>query len=158
MKTIPLTKGKVALVDDDDYNEMSKHKWFVSVGKHTCYATRHPKGSSIVRKGLIRMHREIARPAHGLGVDHKNGNGLDNRRSNLRVCSLCQNNQNRKGKSGKFKGVRKSQSSVNPFSAIIKVNKVRIYLGCFPDEISAAHAYDRAAVYYHGQFAKLNFP
>jgi hypothetical protein len=85
-KLIPLTQGKFAIVDAEDYERLSKYKWHVDKGDSTYYAAR-----GIVGKNF-RMHREILNAPEGLVVDHRNHNGLDNRKKNLRLCTRSQNN------------------------------------------------------------------
>ncbi len=106
------------------------------------------------------MHRVIKGAKAGQSVDHVNGNGLDNRRSNLRLCAHAENLRNRKihknNKSG-FKGVRKRKES-SLWRAEIRSNHKFYFLGNFHSAEEAAHAYDAAALKLHGEFARLNFP
>lgn len=158
MKLLQTFKNCIIKVDDEDYKWLSQYKWYCSNG----YAQRYNgKGE---RPYLIRMHREIMEyygyDIRDLMVDHKNGNPLDNRKSNLRVATHSQNLINR-GKpvhnTSGYKGVsfRKSE---NCYEAYITVRKKRIRLGLFDDIIKAAKAYDYAALKYHKEFAVLNFP
>jgi len=175
MKEIKLTQGKVAIIDDEDYDLLSGYKWQATNNRnYTFYAIR-----SIVidgKKTAISMHREIMSVTdRNINVDHKDGNGLNNQRSNLRVCTNAQNKWNRgasKNSKSKYKGVGvwdystkvKLKSGIKiytypiKYSAIICVNKVKIFLGFFKSEIEAAEAYDEAAIKYHGEFANINFP
>jgi hypothetical protein len=97
-RLIPLTHGEVAMVDAEDFEELSKYKWSLARGR---YAVRREKGKTIL------MHRVIMKPPDGMVVDHFDGNGLNNRRSNLRICTPQQNNYNSRprGGSSAFKGV-----------------------------------------------------
>lgn len=113
------------------------------------------------------MHRLILGLAPGQVGDHRNGNGLDNRRENLRMATYSQNNQNARPSSKKaspFKGVSircnrfGGRYKARPWAAEIHVDGRKIGLGSFPDEVSAAKAYDVAAREHFGEFAKLNFP
>ena len=157
MKRIPLTQGKVALVDDDFYEYLNQFKWCVKKNRDTFYAIRH-----VMKKGntkRIWMHREILNSPEGMLTDHRDGDGLNNQRSNLRVCSHVQNNRNRRMRldnSSGYKGVqwRKDREK---WRAIIKVGQKLKHIGNFTSKIEAAKAYDKAAKKYFGKFAKLNF-
>jgi hypothetical protein len=105
------------------------------------------------------LHRFLLDSPKGI-IDHVNGNGLDNRKANLRLTNATGNNQNcrkRAGTSSKYKGIHFS-SKENKFKAQIQVNKKKLSLGTYKNEIEAALAYDRAAIAYFGEFANLNFP
>jgi len=96
MKTIPLTQGKVALVDDEDYEELMKHKWYASHEGNGWYAKRKgPRHGG--RQTMIYMHRALMAGDSPLEVDHINGDGLDNRRANLRLVTKSGNARNRQG-------------------------------------------------------------
>ena len=142
-KLIPLTQGKFAIVDAEDYERLSKYKWHVDKGDSTYYAAR-----SIVGKNF-RMHREILNAPEGLVVDHRNHNGLDNRRENLRLCTVAENNMNRRpskraNKSSRFKGVSWDKRR-RCYQAYIQQNGKLIKIGRFKSEIDAAKAYDEKA-------------
>ena len=104
------------------------------------------------------MHRYIMKPTNELVVDHRDCDGLNNQRSNLRVCSVAQNamNQRKKASASKYKGVWLTKG-VRKFGASIKIQQKRIYLGCFKTLEDAARAYDIAAKIYFGEFARPNF-
>lgn len=139
MKEIPLTQGKVALVDDEDYLELSKYKWQVRMYPKTGYATRAERiGGNVVH---YRMHRLIMRPPYGKDIDHINGNGLDNRRENLRIVSRRKNLQNRHTpKTSQYPGVswynRKKR-----WKGDIRYNGKSRHLGYYKDELEAATVY-----------------
>ncbi len=157
MREIELTQGKVALVDDEDYAELSKHKWHAAkIGKRW-YASRNV-GKRPYRRQVY-MHRQILNPPPGFECDHINGNGLDNRRCNLRVCTHSQNLQNQRigGGASEFKGVHWYKRD-KIWHAQIKHSGKRHHLGVFTDETDAARAYDTAAREHFGNFARLNFP
>lgn len=154
-REIPLTHGLFAIVDDGDYEFLSGFRWFADKGGNTFYARRNSAGSN-VRK--IRMHREIMRAGSEEEVDHINGNGLDNRRSNLRICNHSENQRN--GKKYKnnttgYKGVSWHKQH-KKYYAKIRVNNKDIFLGLFLNPEDAARAYNKAAIIFHGEFAKLN--
>lgn len=153
---IPLPSGHVALVDDDDFSSVSGTPWHVHKGPGGLfYAVWQPYlggGRKGARRGRVFLHHMIVgMPPDGMVIDHRNGNGLDNRRGNLRVCSHSRNGQNQKPRAGRLKGV----------SVAGRGFQVRIagkYLGCYRTEIEAALAYDHAAKQTFGEFARLNFP
>lgn len=155
-KEIQLTQGKVALIDDEDYAEISKHKWGISHG----YAHRAVSNSEYFSgKTHISMHVQIMK-SDGDIVDHINGNRLDNRKCNLRLCTHRQNIINSKKRSNsasKYKGVNKHQKGWQVF---IWNGVKNIHLGIFEkdNEVEAAKAYDKAAKEMHGKYAHLNFP
>ena len=158
VKEIQLTQGKVALVDDADYEYLSQWKWHAQLIKGRWYARRS------IRKGFpkqisLSMHQVILNTPNGMESDHKNGNGLDNQRHNLRVCTKYKNmyNQNiqTRSKSSKFKGVYWSKK-YRKWVAQIRVNHKAIWLGQFNSEIEAANTYNMAAKRIFGEFAKLN--
>ena len=160
MKRIKLTQGKFALVDDADFEWLSQWKWVSHKHRSTFYAMRHNENWS--KTEFIGMHREILGLKRGDGKlgDHRNRNGLDNRRSNLRICTGAENLQNRgktKNNTSGYKGV--SWHKQNKYwVAQLHKNGKHIHAGCYKDKITAARAYDIAAIQYFGEFAYLNFP
>lgn len=157
MKRIALTQGKFASVDNSDFEELSKFKWYASKAHKTYYANR-AKGSK-GKQVRIAMHRQILSAPKGSFVDHCNHNGLDNRRSNIRLCTHADNMRNRErnrdNRSG-FKGVT-WDSHHKKWRANIQVNGKDFYLGYFFCIVKAAKAYDYIAKRYFGEFAYLNF-
>lgn len=160
MREIHLSKGQVAIIDDCDFDLVAGIKWYALKKKYQSrtdwYAVATKLNGST---SSLRMHRLITNAVAGQMVDHKNGNGLDNRRPNLRICTCSQNNQNRRRlstKSSQFKGVRWHKQT-SRWESRIMLNKVSIYLGCFTNEHDAAIAYDAAARNYFGEFALTNF-
>jgi hypothetical protein len=159
-RRIPLTHGKCAIVDPEDFERFNRHKWYAVKSGNTFYAIRcfHRAGKTI----YVRMHREIiGLPGH-LVADHINHNGLDNRKANLRPATRAQNNYNRsiikrEDSTSKYKGVAWKKEN-EKWNAQIHFKGECIFLGYFKDEIQAAKAYDEAAKKYYGQFASLNFP
>jgi len=156
MKQIPLTKGKFALVDDEDYKYLNQFKWWAKKGKKNFYAVR--KNYSYKKPKLIRMHREIMNPPENMFIDHINHNGLDNQRKNLRIVTNQQNMMNqqlRKNTSSKFKGVRFFKLN-KLWQSYIGHNQKQIHIGFFKKEIDAAIAYNQKAKELFGSYALLN--
>lgn len=150
MKRIKLTQGKYTLVDDDDFTELNKNKWYAKKAGRTFYATRNEKG--------IRMHRVIMNPPKNMEVDHKDGDGLNNQKSNLRICTHSQNAKNKgKRKSNKsgYKGVCWDEHS-KKWHAQIVFNKKTKHLGKFTSKLLAYEAYCKACKKYHGEFYNIN--
>lgn len=157
-REIPLGNGGVAIVDEVDFVRLGGFKWSADrVGRCT-YASRFVGTPPNRRK--IYLHREILKPKTGKLVDHINGDGLDNRRENLRICTKGQNQRNQRkqiGTSSRFKGVSFDKSR-GSWTAYISINGKRKVLGRFGQEEVAAREYDAAAKKHYGDFAKLNFP
>lgn len=155
IRYIPLTRGLHAIVDAEDYEWLSKYKWSVQPAAcgETWYAKRTYRGH------LVLMHRLIMKPPKGMFVDHINGNGLDNRRCNLRICTPMQNSCNR----SKMRGAAYKYVGVTPCGKrtyqVTVMHKGKTYReGPFTDEVEAAKARDRLALKHHGPYAHLNFP
>lgn len=152
MKFILIYGGKESLVDDEDFQILSGFKW--SIDGHG-YATR-----GIVtgpnKTTSVKMHRQIMRliPGDGKLVDHINGNKIDNRKENLRLCTVSENARNRgptKFNSLGLKGVKKRK---NKFSANIMADGISHYLGVFDNKEDAAYAYAEASKKLHLKFSK----
>jgi hypothetical protein len=160
MRTIPLTQGHVALVDDEDYERVNQFKWYAVFNAGHGYATRTTPRDANGRRTQILMHRFVMGLEYGdpPEVDHKDRvNTLDNRKSNLRV-TLGQNSQNRglhRNNTSKFKGVSWLKAK-EKWRAQIRVENNDIWLGLFSSPELAARAYDAAALKYHGSFACTN--
>ncbi len=157
MKEIELSKGKVAIVDDEDYEYLSQWKWSLSSkgkGRKNLYAVRANK------KSIISMHRQIMKFPENFFIDHINGDGLDNQKDNLRLCNNQENSSNQKKHSNNkngYKGVYTSNRS-KKFMAKVFYKGVSFYLGTFATKEDAAIAYDKKALEIFGEFALLNFP
>ena len=158
MKKIKLTQGKDALVEDEDFERLNKFKWRAKFDGYNWYAYRNN------RKGLknspIAMHREILNLSMGDGkyIDHINHYGLDNRKSNLRVCTHAENLYRQRSRIGssRYKGVSWNKQS-KKWTAYIAKNGLQKHLGYFKDEMIAALIYDLNAIKYFGEFASTNF-
>lgn len=168
MKTINLTQGQVALVDDEDYEWLSQHKWYARWSRHTSsfYALRGVLKNEGERGKSIYMVREILGFKQGDNhqSDHRNHNTLDNQRHNLRGCTHQQNMQNRR-KHRTWAGKKCSSEYIGVFwckvgkiwKSQITFNNKRFYLGRFQSEIKAAKIYDIKAQELFGEYANLNF-
>lgn len=153
MKRIKLTQGKFAIVDDKDFEYLNQFKWFAQKDGYTWYALRRGK-----QRKIVRMHRLLTGISKGKSIDHINGNGLDNRRENLRICTQQQNicnSRKRKNTSSKYKGVS-WYARGHKWAAYIQTKNKQKHLGYFDKAIEAALAYNTAAKKLHGQFARLN--
>jgi hypothetical protein len=139
VKEIPLTQGKVTLVDDEDFDYLNQFKWYARKSKKTFYAFR---GVNINKKVIgFSLHRSIMNPPVNMEIDHINGNGLDNQKENMRIVTSRQNAQNRHiKKSSHYVGVSWDTKSKKWF-ARIRVRGISRYLGSFKNEIDAAAMY-----------------
>lgn len=154
MKRVPLTRGKFALVDDEDFEWLNQWKWYCEPHRQTFYAVRRIRLSGNKRK-TIRMHRLILDAPEGVLVDHKHGNGLDNRRFEIRLATHSENGFNRGKTVNNSSGLKGAywQKQINRWYSRITVNKKNIYLGTFSTAREASEAYKQAALKYHGDFA-----
>lgn len=153
MPEVELTQGLVALYDEEDADLICAHKWHAKTRKNTSYAATNVKIDGRYRWRT--MHRLLLQPPVGMVIDHINGNGLDNRRCNLRVCTQAENMRNRRpyGKS-QYLGVALDQTKRRPW----RVTCGKRHIGGFETEVEAALAYDAVARVAYGSFARLNFP
>lgn len=147
-----LPRGYVLLVDDQDWDFVQQHKWHAVPARKTHYA------QTIIDQWPHSLHAMLLKPAPGLVVDHKNHNGLDNRRDNLRTCTQSQNKANItkfKNNTSGYKGVSWNKRRRKWYAAIT-VNYRTQHLGVYDDPWEAAQAYNRAALEAWGEFALLN--
>ena len=151
MASITLPCGSVVLFDEEDAALVSSLSWRINGTRRShAYAV-----SQTAAGAFISMHRLIMAAKVGLVVDHINGNGLDNRRCNLRIATRAENSRNRKPTRGRpLKGV---QNRRGRFHAQLTVGGEVMRFGGFETETEAAVAYDKAAIEHHGAFARLNF-
>lgn len=157
MKRIPLGCGRWALVDDADYGRLSRHSWYLHTtptGKEYARTTLRIRG---VWKNLS-MHRMILGLRPGELCDHQNGNGLDNKRFNLRRASHQKNSRNMKPKfhSSRWKGVSWNTRRKKWVAQIQVALRKGLHLGYFNVERAAAVAYDEAALRYFGEYSRTN--
>lgn len=157
LKEICLTRGDVALVDDEDYDRVSQYKWHSNPHGRTTYAQRTDRSGD--QRTTELLHRFILRTSAEDLVDHIDGDGLNNTRSNLRLATHSQNMKNRRkhrnNKSG-YTGVHWNKTNQR-WRARIKAEGKSIHLGYFVDAEEAAQARDRAAAELHGDFMRETF-
>jgi hypothetical protein len=159
MKEIPLTKGQVALVDDEDYDRVMQYNWYYN----DMYAIRAlPRiNGKQYRQNLSNFIMQVP---NSVMLDHKDRKPLNNQKYNLRQCTFAQNARNIKLPTGtsKYRGVTyyhdKRRNKPPCWQARIRVNNKSIFLGYFDDPVIAAQTYDVKAHELHGEFAVLNFP
>lgn len=157
MREITLTQGKIALIDDEDFEKINQYKWYAwhYDKKDGFYAFR----SALLNNNRqpLAMHRQIMGSVNSFCVDHINGNGLDNRKVNLRFCTRQQNQFNRKdcNKNNKLlvKGVIWDKPR-KKFRVGIKINRKPIYLGRYNTLFEAEQAYKKAEIKYFGAFVE----
>lgn len=160
MKEISLTQGKIAQVDDSDFEYLNQWKWYVKKINGNYYAEHkmpRAKSRALLNKKVAyeSMHRLIMNTPEGMFVDHIDHNGLNCQKSNMRICTHAENNSNRNPNANKvFKGVHVQKGSI---VARIKINKKLLYLGTHNTLEDAARAYDKAAKKHFKEFANLNF-
>ena len=156
MKEILLTQGKVALVDDEDFEKLNRYKWYAMQTKQNWYSVRNIRINN--KQTLVCMHREIINAPINKQVDHINGNGLDNQKKNLRLCTHQQTQHNKRNpnKNNKLgiKGVRWCERD-KKFQAQIEINGKEIRLGYFKNVSDADSAYRKAEKKYFGEFARI---
>ena len=158
MKKVPVSKEYFAFVDDEDYDHVIQFKWHRVRGGRNNYASTSIAGKK------VSMHRMIMQAAKGIMIDHADGDGLNNRKANLRPASYAQNFQNTgprktRGRTSRFKGVwRIKQSCQRCWRSGITAYRRYRNIGSFWTEEEAARAYDAQAWRLHGEFARPNFP
>jgi len=150
---VPLTKGKFATIDLEDVEQIGKYNWHMHVKGYAIRTVRIKKLCTIVL-----MHRLINQTPEKLETDHKDGDKLNNRKSNLRSATTAQNqyNQHKIRGTSKFKGVHWAKN-MKTWKAKIRENGKHFVIGFFPTELEAAKAYDKKAAEIFGEYAKVNF-
>jgi hypothetical protein len=162
---IALPGGLVALVSEQDFGRTSARRWHVIRGRSGLrYAmTTWRRGPGLKQAGLY-LHRFVACALPGQVIDHRDGDGLNCTRENLRYCTVTDNCRNRTNNRSAFKGVTRGNGTgvwrAYIYAGELKADgsRKRVDLGTFSDSVAAARAYDMAAVAAFGEFAKLNFP
>lgn len=158
---IPLTQGKVAVIDFEDFEKVRPYNWYAHKNDHTWYARR----TDYEKSGIV-LHRFLLNATKGVKTDHKNGDGLDCRSTNIRICSTSQNAQSyqtkRSGMTSRYRGVfwdkHKARTNRAPWIGRICADGVNIHCGAFDNEEDAARAYDAKARELFGEWASPNFP
>ncbi len=169
MRQIQLTQEKIALIDDEDFEKVCGFRWhYVPETRRKSTLINGYAAANVYVRGsghkgktkTVLMHRLIADAQPGELVDHRDGDGLNNQKVNLRKCTQAENKKNRsvseKPMSSKYKGVSQIKTGRKKWQASISVNRKQTYLGSFDSEEEAASVYNEAAVKYYGEFAKLN--
>lgn len=155
MKTIQLTKGYQAMVDDEDFERVNAIKWYAQVTKRYVYAAHRNSNNN----GMLYLHKFVLNQTGKVFVDHKDHNTLNCQKDNLRPCDNRQNQWNgqipikRSNHPSKYKGVSYEHGK---WRARIRVNGIKKHLGSFLDEWQAAEAYNQASIDLHKEFAYLN--
>ncbi len=154
MKYIILSCGTKSIVDNEDFEKINQWKWQLS---SKGYAHKN-KPKLYGKRGKLLLHHIVMKPPSGMVIDHINGNTLDNRKSNLRICTISQNLRNKKiGKNNTtgYKGIYWNKKNLK-WQTNIGVNGKSIHIGVYQNKIDAARAYNKASVKYFGEFARLN--
>lgn len=156
MKEIQLTQGKVALVDDEDFEYLNQWKWHLYKQNRNNFYARTVLYKNKKRIGIV-MHRLLIQ-CDGKIIDHISGDGLDNRKYNIRCCTRSENPINRRINTNNLSGYKGVSyfKVVKKWRAQIQYKKIVYHLGIYEKLIDAAKAYNEAAIKFHGEFAKLN--
>jgi hypothetical protein len=154
MKQVPLSMGYIAFVDDEDFERVSRYKWHAHKTRNSIHAKRDTKRPN--RKTIFLHNFILGNPAPGMEIDHRDGNGLNCQKDNMRYCTHADNSKNqskRKNNTSGYKGVFWSRGR-KKWCAHITVNYKRIFIGYFDSIEDAANAYGNAALKYFGDFAR----
>lgn len=155
MATIQLTQGKYAIVDDEDFEMLNKWKWHYNKNRGQGRAQRSTSRKSLEGKTSVFMHRVIMNCPKDLQIDHINGNGLDNRKSNLRICTNIENSRNKNITKNNTSGIRgvSWNKSYQKWHTYIRVNYRHVFLGYYFDKEQALKVRKEAEEKYFGEFA-----
>jgi hypothetical protein len=165
VRTVQLGKGKSTLVDEADWLIVSQLTWYAvrsdrkpATGPEHWYARHSISKTPGQPMRCIYLHRHLIAAPTGMHVDHRNGDGLDNRRENIRLCTKTENKRNVRTSWGasKFKGVCFDKTRGTWKAHLMSKDRRRIHIGRFPTEIEAAQAYDEAVIREYGEFACTN--
>ncbi|MEK6861476.1 MAG: AP2 domain-containing protein [Nanoarchaeota archaeon] len=158
MKTIILSQNKVALVDDKDFEWLNQWKWYYGSRDYAIRKKHIHLGKYRYKTESILMHREIMKVSRGIFIDHINGNGIDNRKQNLRIATQQQNMCNSKTRSDNTSGYRGVwwDEYHKKWAAEIHFNNKKKTIGRYEDIKNAAKAYNDASLKYHGEYGRLN--
>lgn len=164
IREVVLTRGYVAIIDEADWPIVSQFKWHATKARNSTgwYASACLSKALQEQHGFrhIKLHQLILGRPGGI-IDHRDGNGLNNRRENLRVATVADNARNSRKQvratTSRFKGVSWSKK-FSCWAVYLCVNSKNKFLGHFKDEEEAGRCYDIAATFHYGQFARLNFP
>lgn len=153
MKSIPLSKGQIAMIDDEDYERVSEFKWYALWNKDTqsYYAARSAGGR--INKHIEYLHRFIMQTPKGMICDHRNHNTLDDRKSNLRNCTPAQSSLNTRMSTRNTTGHRCITLRRNKYRVVIKADTKTIFDRVFPTLDEAIVFRDKAIAKHHGDFA-----
>ena len=152
MKKVQLTQNKFTIVDDGDYEYLNKYNWYVAKSKYSYYAAFDRRNKKINK--TIYLHRIIMNCPDGKFIDHINGNGLDNRKENLRICNKSQNSGNSKLRTDNTSGIKGvSWDKRNKKWVVrIKMDGKHKFLGYFSNKYYAKNVYEKVAKGYFGEF------
>jgi hypothetical protein len=157
VKEIKLTKNKISIIDDEDFDRVSKYKWHCLANDYAARKFYYEKKDGKWVTKYIRLHQFVLNEFNK-EIDHINGNRLDNRKENLRFCDRTLNNANiglKSNNTSGYKGVRLNRTMKKWFASRTAYKKV-YYLGSFKDKIDAAKAYNKKAKELFGDFARIN--
>ena len=154
MRFLPLSQGKYAAVDDEDFDRVSLYRWHAFKIHNTWYAASSQPNSP----KRTYLHRFVIDAPHGKEVDHINGHGLDNRKQNLRICTHRDNLRNVRRTTPSVSGFRGVVKDGKKYTARLKYRGKLLYFGRFDTPEEAARVRDRKVIELHGEFAFLNFP